>query len=163
MHNKKVNNSKSQNFLQGLRPFSSSIPSGFKKILKKSGYNFSTIVDNWTKIVGKKISNSCYPIKVRFEKNASNGTIVVMVRHGNELDIEYNKREILDKINAFFGYNCMKEIKLKIMQDKLNLKNRIEKKVINKDNFEKKIKNISDIKLKNSLKNLIKAYNGKND
>ena len=54
MHSKN-NNNKSQNFIQGLRPFSSSIPKTLKKHLKKGGYNYSNIVDNWTKIVSKKI------------------------------------------------------------------------------------------------------------
>ena len=68
MHSKN-NNNKSQNFIQGLRPFSSSIPHGLKKILKKNGYNFSNIVDNWTKMVGKDISNSCYPCKIKIGNN----------------------------------------------------------------------------------------------
>ena len=59
MHNK--DNNKSKNFIQGLRPFSSSIPKTLKKYLKKGGYNYSNIIDNWTKMVSKKISDSCYP------------------------------------------------------------------------------------------------------
>ena len=35
MHIKKNNNIKSNNFTQGLRPISSSIPHGLKKVLKK--------------------------------------------------------------------------------------------------------------------------------
>ena len=56
MHNK--DNNKSKNFIQGLRPFSSSIPKTLKKHLKKGGYNYSNIVDNWTKMVSEKISAS---------------------------------------------------------------------------------------------------------
>ena len=56
------NNKKSQTFIQGLRPFSSSIPKTLKKHLRKGGYNYSNIVDNWTKIVSKKIADACYPI-----------------------------------------------------------------------------------------------------
>ncbi len=54
MHSK--NNNKSQTFIQGLRPFSSSIPKTLKKHLKKGGYSYSKIVDNWTKMVSKKIA-----------------------------------------------------------------------------------------------------------
>ena len=49
MHNKKTNNNKSFTFTQGLRPLSNSFPQGLKKLLKKGGYNFSNIVDNWVK------------------------------------------------------------------------------------------------------------------
>ena len=31
------------------------------KILKKGGYNYSSIINNWTELVGKKISGMCYP------------------------------------------------------------------------------------------------------
>jgi hypothetical protein len=49
--------------MQGLRPFSSSIPKTLKKHLRKGGYNYSNIVDNWTKMVSKKISDACYPLQ----------------------------------------------------------------------------------------------------
>ena len=98
------------------------MPHGLKKILKKGGYNFSSIVDNWTKMVGKDISNSCYPNTVKMTRDMNNGTLILNVVHGNELDIEYKKQEIIDKINSFFGFNCIKEIKLKIVQKKRTTK-----------------------------------------
>ena len=105
MHSK--DNSKLNNFIQGLRPFSNSIPKTLKKHLKKGGYNYSNIVDNWTKMVSKKISDCSYPITVKMGKEMRNGTLVLNVLHGKELEIEYSKKEIIDKINSFFGYNCI--------------------------------------------------------
>ena len=90
MHTK--DNNKLKNFTQGLRPFSSSIPKTLKKHLKKGGYNYSNIVDNWTKMVSKKISDSCYPITVQMGKEMRNGTLVLNVIHGKELEIEYAKK-----------------------------------------------------------------------
>ena len=115
MHNK----NKSQNFIQGLKPFSSSIPKTLKKYLKKSGYNYSNIVDNWTKMVSKKISDACYPITVKMGKEMRDGTLVLNVLHGKELEIEYSKKEIIDKINSFFGYSCINKIILKIVTEKI--------------------------------------------
>jgi len=117
MHNKKDNN-KSNTFIQGLRPFSRSIPRNLKKLLKKGSYNFSNIIDRWTKIVGKDISNVCYPSTIKMGKEMNNGTLVLNVIHGNELVVEYGKQEIIDKINSFFGFKCIKEVKLKIVQEK---------------------------------------------
>ncbi len=99
MHNK--NNNKTQSFIQGLRPFSSSIPKTLKKYLKKGGYSYSNIVDNWTGIVNKKISDSCYPAAIKMGKEMKEGTLVLNVIHGKELEIEYKKSEIIDKINVF--------------------------------------------------------------
>ena len=41
------------------------------------------------------------------------GTLVLNVLHGKELEIEYAKKEIIDKINSFFGYNCINQIIVK--------------------------------------------------
>ena len=159
MHNKKDSN-KNNTFIQGLRPFSKSIPQGLKKLLKKGSYNFSNIIDNWTKMVGKDISNICYPDTIKMGKEMSNGTLILNVIHGNELTVEYGKQEIIEKINSFFGFKCIKEVKLKIIQEKNKQKlyvNKIKKK------YENKLNNINNENLKNSLNKLIEAYNAKNN
>ena len=33
------------------------------------------------------------------------------------MEVEYKKNEIIDKINSFFGYNCIKNVTLKIIQE----------------------------------------------
>ena len=113
MHNK--NNNKSQTYIQGLRPFSSSIPKTLKKHLRKGGYNYSNIVDNWTKIVSKNISDACYPTTVKMTRDMKHGALILNVIHGKELEVEYAKNEIIDKINSFFGYNCISSVNLKII------------------------------------------------
>ena len=160
MHSK--NNNKMQTFIQGLRPFSSSIPKTLKKYLRKGGYNYSNIIDNWTKIVSKKISDSCYPITVKTGKEMKDGILVLNVIHGKEIEIEYEKNNIIDKINSFFGYNCIKSINLKIVQNKINNQNKILPKIKNLNKIEEKIKKVNDIKLKSSLNDFLKAYNEKN-
>ena len=161
MHNK--NNNKTQTFIQGLRPFSSSIPKELKKYLKKGGYNYSNIVDNWTKMVSNKISNACYPITVKMEKGMKDGTLVLNVIHGKEMEVEYAKSEIIDKINSFFGYNCIKSVKLKIIQDKIKINFKDNSEIKDFKRIKEKMKLVKDNQLKNSLKNLLKAYNEKNN
>ena len=159
MHNK--NNNKTYTYIQGLRPFSSSIPKALKKHLRKGGYNFSNIVDNWTRVVSKKISDACYPVTVKMGKEMRNGVLVLNVIHGKEMQIEYEKNEIIDKINSFFGYNCIGSISLKIAQNKINKKNKTTPKIKNFTKIEEKIKKIKDYQLKSSLNNFLKAYNEK--
>ena len=161
MHNKK-DNIKSNTFIQGLRPFSKSIPHGLKKLLRKGSYNFSNIIDNWSRMVGKDISNICYPSTVRMGKEMNNGTLVLNVIHGNELTVEYGKQEIIDKINSFFGFNCIKEVKLKVVQEKKLFKKNLSLNET-KLNYSNKLENIKNEKLKKTLKKLIEAYNDKNN
>ena len=160
MHKK--NNNKSQTFIQGLRPFSSSIPKILKKHLKKGGYNYSNIVDNWTKIVSPKISNACYPATIKMRKNMKDGTLVLNVIHGKEIEVEYEKNEIIDKINSFFGYNCISVVTLKIIQDRISEKIKKFPKIKNINKIENKMNKIKDDQLKNSLNNFLKAYNERN-
>ncbi len=157
MHNK--NNNKSQTFIQGLRPFSNSIPKSLRKYLKKGGYNYSNIIDNWTKMVGKKISDACYPIKVKMGKDLKDGNLVLNVVHGKEMEIEYEKKEIIDKINIFFGYNCISKVTLKIIEEKKNLNNKFLPKIKNFSKIEEKMIKVKDNELKNSLSNFLKAFN----
>ena len=160
MHNK--DNNKSKNFIQGLRPFSNSIPKTLKKHLKKGGYNYSNIVDNWTKMVSKKISDACYPITVKIGKEMKAGTLVLNVLHGKELEIEYEKRNIMDKINSFFGYNCISQITLKIVQEKIKPKMKQFTKIKNFSKIKEKIDKVNNNELKSSLNNFLKAFNEKN-
>ena len=160
MHSK--NNNKSQTFIQGLRPFSSSIPKTLKKHLRKGGYNYSNIVDNWTKIVSKKIADACYPITVKMGKEMREGTLVLNVIHGKEVEVEYEKNEIMDKINSFFGYRCISNVVLKIVQDTVKPKKTFPK-IKDFSKIRHKMSKVNDDTLKSSLNNFLKAFNERND
>ena len=155
------NNNKTKSYIQGLRPFSTSIPKKLKKHLRKGGYNYSNIVDNWSRIVSKKISDACYPSAVKMGKEMRNGTLFLTVIHGKEVEVEYRKSEIKDKINSFFGYNCIKNVILKIIQDKIEFKSKTFPRVKNLNQIEEKIKKVKNEQLKSSLKNFLKSYNEK--
>ena len=157
MHYK--DNSKYKNFIQGLRPFSASIPKTLKKYLKKGGYNYSSIIDNWTKMVSKEISNACYPITVKMNKEMKDGTLVLNVLHGKELEIEYAKKEIIDKINSYFGYECISQITLKIIQEKTKFKQNQFPKIKNFSKINETINKVNNSELKSSLNNFLKAFN----
>ena len=143
----KQNNKESKTYVQGLRPFGSTLPRGIKGILKKNGYNFSEIINKWKKLVGSEISDCTFPKSIRMTKGDSKGRLVLGVKRGNEIKVEYSKNEILNKINSFFGYSLIEEIKLesynaelkKNKKNKLNLDRKLKKKV-----YEIKNKNIKD-------------------
>ena len=160
MH-KKNNDSLTKNFIQGLRPLVNTLPQQVKKILKKNGFNLNSIVDNWTKIVGCEISNSSYPLNIKTQGIPKEVTLILNVIRGKEIDIEYNKKNIIDKINSYFGYSFVKNVQIKVMNSKSkNLK----KDIIannNKENFDKNLNKIDNKNLKNKLTKLINAFNEK--
>ena len=156
MH-KKINNSLTKKFIQGLRPLANTLPKQIKKIIKKNGFNFSSVVDNWTKIVGKEFSDHCYPINIKVLNNSNMLCLVLNVIHGKEIEIEYGKNNIIDKINLYFGYNFISKIELKIINKVLN-KN---EKIVSRRSFDRNLSDIKNINLKKKLNQLIKAYNEK--
>ena len=86
------------------------------------------------------------------------GTLVLNVIHGKELEIEYEKNEIIEKINSFFGYKCISNIILKIVQDTIKSKNNFTK-IKNFSKIEDKMKKVNDYTLKKNLNTFLKAFN----
>ena len=113
-------------------------------------------------MVGKNLSSVCYPSKVKMGKEMNNGTLILNVIHGNELTVEYRKQDIMDKINSFFGFKCIKEVKLKVVQEKRTSK-QISSLNEAKLNYSNKLENINNVELKKTLNKLIEAYNAKNN
>ena len=108
----KQNNKESKTYVQGLRSFGNTLPRSVKSILKKNGYNYSEIISKWNMLLGNDISSCSYPKSIKMTKGDKNGTLVLAVKRGNEIDIEYSKNEIINKINSYFGYKLINEIRL---------------------------------------------------
>ena len=157
----KQNNKEGKTYVQGLRSFGATLPRGVKGILKKNGYNYSEIISKWSMLVGKDISNCSYPQSIKMKKGNANGTLVLGIKRGEEIHIEYSKKKIMDKINSYFGYKLINEIKLQTFGTEINKKK--EKKIIGKfsKNLEGKINEIKSKSIKNSLSQLLKTI--KND
>jgi len=96
-------------------------------------------------------------------KEMKNGTLVLCVLHGKELEVEYEKKEIMDKINSFFGYSCISQVILKIVQEKINTTQTQFPKIKNFSSINKKMNKVTDGQLKSSLNNFLKAFNERNE
>ena len=153
----KQNNKESKTYVQGLRPFGNTLPRGVKSILKKNGYNYSEIISKWSVLVGKDISSCTYPKSIKMKRGNSNGTLILAIKRGDEINIEYSKREIINKINSYFGYKLINEIKLEAINfNSKKTKNKNELRKFSK-NFEEKINEIKNKNIRNSLSQLLKT------
>ena len=74
------------------------MPPKIKKVLKKNGFNLSSIVDNWTNIVGSDISNNCYPINVKAQGNSKEVALIINVIHGKRLILNIIERILSIKL-----------------------------------------------------------------
>ena len=157
----KQNNKESKTYVQGLRPFGNTLPREVKGILKKSGYNYSEIISKWNMLVGKDISSYSCPKSIKMKRGESNGTLLLAIKRGNEIIAEYSKKEIIDKINSYFGYKLIDQIRLQTYNSKK--KKERKQSILGKstEKFKKKINEVKNKNIRDSLSQLLNI--AKND
>ena len=146
--------------IQGLRSFKDTLPKNIKKIIKKKGHIFSETLNNWKYIVGDEIFQICYPKSFKNSNKFGVSTLQVMVKRGHEIDLEYSKKEIMDKMNGFFGYDVVEKLKFISFDDaqtKFKKKDENENDVTN-SKYADRINDIKNDKIKNSLLELTKLF-----
>jgi len=156
------NNNTRQRFktIQGLRSFKDTLPKNIKKIIKKKGHIFSETLNNWKYIVGSELFQICYPKSFKNSNKFGVSTLQIMVKRGHEVDLEYSKKEIMDKMNSFFGYPVVEKLKFISFDDsqtKFKKVDENENNVTNSKHIDK-IKNIKNDKIKKSLLELTKIF-----
>ena len=157
------NNTKQRSrFIQGLRSFKDTLPKDIKKIIKKKGHIFSETLNNWKYIVGDDLFKVCYPKSFKNSNKLGVSSLLIMVKRGHEVDMEYSKKQILDKMNNYFGYLVVKKLKfVSFDDDQTNYKkNKINHEVTN-SKYINKIVDIKNDKIKKSLTELSKLFKQK--
>ena len=149
--------------IQGLRSFKDTLPKNIKKVITKKGHIYSETLNNWKYIVGENLFNICYPKSFKNSNKFGVSTLLVMVKRGNEVDLEYSKKEIMNKMNSFFGYSVVENLKLTSFDDE-KIFPKIEKindQNVTNDKYQKKIKDVKNEKIKKSLMELTKVFKEK--
>ncbi len=85
-----------------------------KQLLGKNGFMQIELISNWEEIVGERLAEYVLPQKISFVKDERvGGTLVLLVLSGAfAMEVESNKLKILQKVNAFFGYEALNKIKI---------------------------------------------------
>lgn len=144
--------------VQGLRSFKDTLPLKVRGILKKKGRIYSELLDNWRHIVGNDLFKICYPKSFKSENKFRGSLLEIMVKRGHEVDLEYSKKIIIEKVNKYFEQNILKNIKLITFEgvnDKFKIKH---SENVTKSEYTKKISNIKNDKIKNSLLEMSKYF-----
>ena len=148
---------------QGLRSFKDTLPTSIKKIISKKGHIYSETLSNWKYITGDELFKFCYPKIFKNSNRFGVSTLLIMVKRGHEVDLEYSKKEILDKINSFFGYSVVEKLKFVSFDDeqKIFIKNDTHHKNVAINKYQSKINAVSNDKIKKSLIELTKVFKEK--
>ena len=153
------NNTKQRlKIFQGLRSFKDTLPKNIKKIIRKKGHIFSETLNNWKYIVGNEIFQICYPKSFKNSNKFGVSTLQIMAKRGHEIDLEYSKKEIIDKMNSFFGYAVVEKLKLISFDDDQNNFKKINKNNVTNNKYTDRINNIKNDKIKKSLLELTKIF-----
>ena len=155
------NNIKQRNrSFQGLRSFKDTLPTNIKKIIKKKGHIFSETLNNWKLIVGDEIFQICYPKSFKNSNKFGVSTLQIMVKRGHEIDLEYSKKIIMDKMNSFFGYAVVEKLKFISFDDAQTKFKKLDTNENHVTNikYADRINSIKNDKIKKSLLELTKLF-----
>lgn len=85
-----------------------------KSVFGKKGFMEIDILTNWDKIVGTDLASYSFPQKIDFRREQKNNGILHLCVPGGAfaLEIRHREKNILDKVNTYFGYNAVSGIKI---------------------------------------------------
>ncbi|MDC3377524.1 DUF721 domain-containing protein [Candidatus Pelagibacter ubique] len=146
--------------IQGLRSFKDTLPKNIKKIIKKKGHIFSETLNNWKYIVGDDLFQICYPKSFKNSNKFGVSTLQIMVKRGHEIDLEYSKKVIMDKMNSFFGYAVVEKLKFISFDDAQTKFKKLDTNENHVTNikYADRINSIKNDKIKKSLFKLTKLF-----
>ncbi len=133
---------------------------------ERYGFAYGELLNQWAEIAGPELANVSAPERIRWPrgtaKDKMGGTLVIRVEPGHGLTIQHDKQRIIDRINGYYGYAAVAD--LKVMQGKLpaDARKRTQPPPTEPDEsrleqLEAKLHEIGDDKLKGALRRLGKG------
>ena len=149
--------------IQGLRSFNDTLPKNIKKFINRRGQIYSETLNNWKYIAGENLFKVCFPKSFKNSNKFGVSTLLVMVQRGHEVELEYSKKEIMDRMNAFFKDEVVERIKFTSFNDKKKINDvKIEPKTnVTNNKYKFKINDVKNEKIKKSLLELTKVFKEK--
>ena len=150
--------------IQGLRSLKDTLPKNIKKVINNRGQVYSETLNNWKLIAGETLFKVCYPKSFKNSNKFGVSTLLVMVKRGHEVDLEYSKKEIMDRMNNFFGKTVVEKIKFTSFEEDQKISTGVSKSFENnvtKNKNQNQINNFKNEKIKKSLLELTKVFKEK--
>lgn len=109
-----------------LKAVGSFVPQLTRKAFEKYGFSAATLITDWRAIVGGELSGWTAPERLKWprlpgdgeadagntQRGRSGATLVLRVDQGRALDVQYRSRQIIERINAYFGYAAIAELRI---------------------------------------------------
>jgi hypothetical protein len=101
------------------------VPKLTRKAFEKYGFSAATLLTDWAVIVGEDIAGFASPERLKWPRNVGvhedveagaegrpGAVLVVRVDPARALDVAYKTRQILERINGYFGYRAIAELRI---------------------------------------------------
>ena len=144
--------------IQGLRSFKDTLPEEARRIIKKKGEIYSKTLENWKYIVGKDLFKVSFPKAFKNTNKIEGSNLIIMVKRGREVDLEYSKKTIMERMNAYFGYNVVNNVKFRSFEAEIKKTRKKEVFDATKKDHLKKISSIKNEKVMKSLLEFKKIF-----
>jgi hypothetical protein len=100
------------------------VPALVREALRRRGFNNIDIVLRWREIVGPELADATWPLRIEWprrheaalrpdgtaEPGAQRTRLVVGAAPARALDVEYAKRDILERVNRYLGFRAATEL-----------------------------------------------------
>ena len=109
----------------GPRAVASLVPAITRKAFEKHGFAAASLITDWARIVGADLARLTRPERLKWpravekfadtaetESGRPGATLTLRVDPAAALDVQYRKAQILERINAYFGYRAVCELRL---------------------------------------------------
>jgi len=114
--------------LHGVKAVGSFLPALTRKAFEKYGFSTATLVTDWVRIVGRELAAATAPERLKWPRGVApadvegnapgqgrdGATLILRVDGGLSLDVQHKARQIIERINTYFGYAAV--AKLRIVQ-----------------------------------------------
>jgi hypothetical protein len=99
------------------KPVGSVIVSLLDPLLAKRSHVDAALALSWPELCGERLAGRTQPLKVTWPRRAGPddpfepGVLVIACEGAAALDLQYGTRELIERINAFFGYSAIGRIR----------------------------------------------------
>ena len=133
-----------------------------KKLVGKKAFAEADVICNWENIAGKDIASYSSPLRIDFKKGERTNGVLYVETYGGAfaLEIQAKSKFLIEKVNVFFGYQAVQQ--LKIVQNSKQINNIVQdvikpqKKLVT-DEEENYIEQASSGVSSDSLKDVLKC------
>jgi hypothetical protein len=112
--------------LFGIKAVGSFLPRLTRKAFERYGFSTASLLTEWPMIAGRELAAFSAPERLKWprggerreedtgpaEKGRQGATLVLRVDGARALDVQYQARQIIERINSYFGYAAIAELRI---------------------------------------------------